>query len=182
MKKIITKKEEQYFCDICGEELFGRSRKISVEGAVLDVCERCAPLGKPYTPPTRATASRPSFRTQQPRVARSSSPRIARVTTLPKSYEELELVDGFGKKIREARERSGMTQAELGTRVKERLSILQKIELEKMKPNTDLCASLEHVLRITLLSPRKEIPITTVKADKVDGLTLGDIVKLKRKK
>ncbi len=169
-------------CDICGEELFGRSRKISVEGAVLDVCARCTHLGKPYSPPAGGAVPQSPSRTKEMRVASTRAPPIARGPTLPKVYEELDLVDGFGKRIREARERIGMTQAELGTRVKERLSILQKIELEKMKPNTDLCASLEHVLRITLLSPRKEIPITAVKVDKVDGLTLGDIVKLKRKK
>lgn len=169
-------------CDICGEELFGRSRKISVEGAVLDVCARCAHLGKPYSPSVGSAIPLLPPRTRDMHAASTRAPPITRGPTLPKVYEELDLVDGFGKKIRDARERVGMTQAELGTRVKERLSILQKIELEKMKPNTDLCASLEHVLRITLLSPRKEIPITAVKVDKVDGLTLGDVVKLKRKK
>ncbi len=170
-------------CDICGEELFGRSRKIAVEGAVLDVCSRCAHLGKPYAPPAMGMLPRPSIRTKDTQRAPRAiaRPPAARVSTLPRTYEELDLVDGFGKKIRDARERSGMTQAELAARVKERLSILQKIELEKMKPNTALCVSLEHVLRITLLAPRKEIPVSAVRIDKVGGLTLGDVLKLKRK-
>jgi putative transcription factor len=163
-------------CDICGEEFYSRSTKIAIEGAVLDVCSRCAHLGKPYVPPTDDT--RPHFLTRESVTAR---PSVGRTSILPRTYEELDLIDGFGKKIRDSREGLGISQAELATRVKERLSIIQKIETEKITPNTNLCRSLEHVLRIKLLAPRKEMPVSTTSIAKPSEVTLGDIVKLKRK-
>ena len=166
-------------CDICGQEILHRPAKIVVEGAVLEVCGKCARLGKPYVAPARTWVPRPQIpagrvepRTPAPR--RNSA-------SLPRTYEELDLVEDFGGKIRKTRERAGMTQAELAAKVKERLSIIQKIELEKMSPNTDLCMALEHVLRVKLLTPRAEIPTATPNIAKTAEPTLGDVVKLKRK-
>jgi putative transcription factor len=165
-------------CEICGEEIFGKPAKVIVEGAILEVCGKCAHLGKPYRGPQSVK------RSQQP-----SRPRTAVVTTheerrrpisLPRTYEEFDVVAGFGQKIRAAREHSGMTQADLAAKVKEKLSIIQKVELEKMVPNTNLCLALEHVLRMKLLTPRVEIPTGAVIAKTAEP-TLGDVVKVKRK-
>jgi putative transcription factor len=74
----------------------------------------------------------------------------------------------------------GLSQDQLAKRVKEKLSVIQKIETGKMAPDTKLCRELEHELKIKLLVPRKEVsevPKTTPPAE----VTLGDIMRIKGK-
>jgi putative transcription factor len=92
----------------------------------------------------------------------------------------LEVVEDFSNRIRKAREKIGLTQEDLARRVKEKLSIIQKIESGKITPDMKLCRELEHSLRISLLAPRVEAPISTTLSPSL-GLTLGDVVKMKRK-
>ena len=74
----------------------------------------------------------------------------------------------------------GLTQQDLATRVKERLSIIQKVESGKIAPDMKLCRELEHSLRIVLLTPRVEVP-TPTGVVAAPGLTLGDIVRVKQR-
>lgn len=90
------------------------------------------------------------------------------------------MVESVGAKIREARERMGLTQQDLATRVKERLSIIQKVESEKIVPDMKLCRELEHFLRIVLLTSRAEIPAST-EMTTTPSLTLGDIARVKQR-
>jgi len=90
------------------------------------------------------------------------------------------VVGGFGAKIRDARERMGLTQQDLATRVKERLSIIQKVESEKIVPDMKLSRELEHFLRIALLAPRAEIP-TSTEMTTTPSLTLGDIARVRHR-
>lgn len=96
------------------------------------------------------------------------------------ALDEFEVVEDFGAKIRESRERMGLTQQDLATRVKERLSIIQKVESEKIVPDMMLCRELEHFLRIVLLAPRAEIPASTG-ITAAPSLTLGDIARVKHR-
>jgi len=73
----------------------------------------------------------------------------------------------------------GWSQEDLARKLKEKLSVIQKIETGKVTPNTQLCRQLQHELKIKLLVPRTETPPpkTTTPAE----VTLGDIVKIKGK-
>lgn len=73
----------------------------------------------------------------------------------------------------------GLSQEELAKRVKERLSVMQKIENGKIAPDSRLCRELEHELRIKLLVPRKATPAPKMAAPA--QITLGDIVRVKGK-
>jgi len=159
-------------CDVCGETILGSPMKVIIEGARVVVCHRCAKLGKPYVePPPRRVSQRASAVRYSPRPTRS-------VTR--QDLDEFEVVEGYGTKIREARERMGLTQQDLATRVKERLSIIQKAESGKIVPDMRLCHELEHSLRIVLLTPRVEVP-TSTDTVAAPGLTLGDVVRVKQK-
>ena len=61
----------------------------------------------------------------------------------------------------------------LPSAVKEKLSVIQKIETGKVAPNTRLCRLLEHELKVKLLVPQKEaeLPKNAVPSE----VTLGDI-------
>lgn len=93
--------------------------------------------------------------------------------------DELDLAEDYPAIVRERRMKIGLSQEELAGRVKEKLSVIQKIETGKMAPNTRLCRALEHELKVKLLVPRKEtaVPTTTAPTE----VTLGDIIRIKGK-
>jgi putative transcription factor len=94
--------------------------------------------------------------------------------------DETELIDDYAKVVRVHRMRLGLAQEELAKRVKEKLSLIQKIETGKMAPDSRLCRALEHELKIKLLVPRKEIS-EVPNAPQPTEVTLGDIMRVKGK-
>jgi putative transcription factor len=165
-------------CDVCGREIAGQAFKVRVEGAKMMVCHRCRQLGTPYVEeqPSPYPASRaftaPRFR---------PTPRVAhRKAELPKEMQELEVAEDFALRIRKQRMKLGLSQEDLAKRVKEKLSVIQKIETGKMAPNTRLCRELEHELKIELLVPYKE-STRLPKSAAPSEVTLGDIVRVRDK-
>lgn len=61
-----------------------------------------------------------------------------------------ELVDDYGSVIRRAREKRGMSQEELALEIREKVSLLKKIEREDLVPEDSTRKKLERVLGITL--------------------------------
>ena len=160
-------------CDICGREIVGQAFKVKVEGAKMLVCRNCQGLGTPYQEDPAP---------QRPRLSPSGFVRLPRLsqrkpTELPKEIQELDVAENFSELVRKRRMKLGWSQADLAKKVKEKLSVIQKIETGKMTPDTQLCRQLQHELKIKLLVPRKETPApkTTAPAE----VTLGDIVKIK---
>ena len=160
-------------CDICGREISSQAFKVKVEGAKLLVCGRCQRLGTPYVeePVIKHPLARSTF---YPRVAQRRAPE------LPKGMAELEIVEDCADRVRRQRMKLGLSQDELAKRVKEKLSVIQKIETGKMAPDTKLCRGLEHELKIKLLVPRKEISDVPKSAPPAE-VTLGDIMRIKGK-
>ncbi|MHA1269730.1 MAG: multiprotein bridging factor aMBF1 [Candidatus Helarchaeota archaeon] len=158
-------------CDVCGQEIFGKPQFCLIEGAKLKVCYKCSKFGtKIKEPPKRQYKSRSS---------KSSSRRIGR----NKHIEELELVEDFNKIIKREREKRGWTQHELGQKINVRESLIRKIEAGR-EPTDDLRKKLEELLEINLLTVvdiGESLKYKT--APKPSGdLTLGDVVRIKRKK
>lgn len=94
----------------------------------------------------------------------------------------LELVENYDAKIRQAREKLGLTHEQLGKRINEKVSLLRKIETGKMKPNNALATRLEHTLKIRLIIPESEekvkIPPSRIAKAKNEGVTLGDLLRM----
>lgn len=115
-------------------------------------------------------------------VAMSTKPKAS--TIIKKVHvagEELELVDDFAKQIKRTREELHLSHIELGRRIGEKVSFLQKIETGKMVPNQTLARKLEHMLRIRLLAPtveRKGSAVTHLSSMKP---AFKDIVRIKRR-
>ena len=163
-------------CEICGSTIYGPPKRIVIEGSRMLACMRCSNLGEPDVKgdtPTLQNASTP----RPLGSPKSTKPTVSR---LPREVEELEITEEFPKLIKKAREKNRMSQQDLAEAVKERLTIIQKIELGKMAPNLRLTHTLEHVLRIKLLLPRKETEIPVGKMDQSE-LTLGDVIQYKKK-
>jgi putative transcription factor len=163
-------------CDICGREISGQAFRVRVEGAKMLVCGKCQSLGKPYQeereePAIKRTTARSPY---IPRQAQRKAPE------LPRGMDESDITEDYADRVRHQRMKLGMSQEELAKRVKEKLSVIQKIETGKMAPDTKLCRELEHELKIKLLVPRKEVadfPKTAAPSE----VTLGDIIRVKSK-
>ncbi|HEX68750.1 MAG TPA: TIGR00270 family protein, partial [Candidatus Bathyarchaeota archaeon] len=97
----------------------------------------------------------------------------------------LELIEDYSVKVRQARERLGLSHEDLGKKIGEKVSVLKKVETGKMVPDNVLAKKLEHALQIKLLVPAQSLEIKASKnvvAHKPQkGLTLGDIVQIKAK-
>ena len=105
-----------------------------------------------------------------------------RITHGPKHSLEptLELVKGFGKLIREAREVAGLDHDELGRRINEKTSVLKKLEAQKMRPDNKLAGKLQYALKIKLLEPISAVEVPQnlkSRPSPLKGLTLEDYVK-----
>lgn len=161
-------------CEVCGHRIIGTPYKAIIEGARMLVCEECAKLGsiswkaQPPSSPTRKLAKPPSkiYIKKQP---------------APTLTESLELVDGFSSRIRQAREKLGLTHEDLGRKIGEKVSLLRKIETGKMTPNHKLAEKLEHTLKIKLLIPPVE-PKAPPSLPPPHEVTLGEIASLKKAK
>jgi putative transcription factor len=162
-------------CDICGREIVGQAFKVKVEGAKMLVCRSCQALGKPYQEEPAPQLQRPSFTG----IIRSPRPYEKRPAELPKEIQELDVAENFNDLVRKRRMKLGWSQDDLARKVKEKLSVIQKIETGKITPDTQLCRRLQHELKIKLLVPRKEAPAPKIATP--TEVTLGDIVKIKGK-
>jgi putative transcription factor len=158
---------------VCGSVINGPPKRIVLEGTRLIVCSECSVLGEPDLKPQVEP-------TVKPKPAKAQPVRLG-PSRLPKEFEELDIVDDFSERIRDAREKMGMTQKDLAKMVKERLSIIQKLEIGKMVPDMRLARMLEHALKIKLLTPRSEPEVEEdVEGDEYE-LTLGDVIQYRKK-
>jgi uncharacterized protein (TIGR00270 family) len=98
------------------------------------------------------------------------------------TLDDMILVEDYAKKIRTARQRAKLTQDELAQKIGERITTLQSIESGRLKPTKKAIRGLERELDISLLEPIATVPVKTYKKGSFKGTTLGDVVKVKRKK
>jgi len=145
-------------CEICGAPAAGYL--IQVEGAKLTVCRDCSGAGKLLRVPQR-----------QPQKGEEA----------PRVKEELEVVEGYGKLMTEARRKMGIPIEVLAERINEKLSFLERVEHERTLPDAKLCRKLEKELGVKLLQPVSSgAPIVTSQSKA--GMTLGDILEIEQKK
>jgi len=166
-------------CEVCGKRIYGKPQKVVIEGAVMVVCGKCAKHGATYHEPPK-----PKLKTPIKRNLRRSSPTVSTAKSTPKLEENLELVEGYGLKVRKAREKLGLSHEDLGRKIGEKVSVLKKIETEKMIPDNVLAKKLEHALQIKLLVEAKEpkIKYEALQSSRVKTLTLGDVANIKTRK
>lgn len=151
-------------CELCGKEQ--PLVKADVEGSILSVCKECVSFGKRVTstarqlPNTLLTQKKSSYQ------------------TVPEITEEI--VEDAGEKVKNAREKRGMTQEELARKLAEKESIVQKIESGTFSPNLELAKKIERALHIVLTERiQEEIPIAD-EGKKSTGFTIGDLLAKKK--
>jgi putative transcription factor len=160
-------------CEVCGRKIHGSPIRALIEGAKLTVCNECSRHGKiihEETTPKQETTRKPLA----PIPAKKQIPKATVDTTQ-------EIVEGYDSKIRQAREKLGISHEELGKKINEKTSVLRKIETGKMTPNNQLATKLEHTLKIKLIVPVSEEKIAEIPKSTNRELTLGDLMQLNKK-
>ena len=165
-------------CEVCGRRIMGKPFRAVIEGAKMTVCNKCAKLASEYweyEPKRRVKASaKPVMRTLQgfPAKRQPSTPLTATV----------ELVDDFSLRVRKARESLGMSHEDLGRKIREKVSVLRKIESGKMVPDHGVTEKLEHALKVKLLVPPPEPKTPLAIPSHPHEVTLGELIQFKKEK
>jgi putative transcription factor len=159
-------------CEICGAEIRGKPICVTIDNSELQVCQKCAQYGKPVDKRTP--------------VSRKVSPVVRTVTRTEKKQKKdffdilkEELLDDYAHIIRDAREAKGWSQEDLAENIKEKATLIKKIERSEIVPEDSVRKKIEHALNIKLTervdSSGQEV------SHLMKDTTLGDIVKIKRK-
>jgi putative transcription factor len=149
-----------------------------IEGAKMLVCNKCVKLGSvSWESKTEPRMKKLVRRLPQPVIAPRKQPPIV-------AEESVELVEDFGSKIRQTREKLGLTHEDLGKKINEKVSVLRKIESAKMTPDNLLIEKLQHALKIKLMVPVSEpkVPTKAMVSSRPSAPTLGDLVQVKKEK
>ncbi len=152
-------------CDVCGREM-SEYYDVELEGSRMKVCKACSKYGK-IIEQWKPEKPKPSFK-----------PRSFNRAPRPQPQEDV-LTSGYGEIIKKAREKRKLTREELGLMINERESILRRIEHESMRPDEKVLAKIEDALKLKL----KVKPADVIKTEthETNSLTLGDIMRLKKK-
>ncbi len=167
-------------CEVCGRIIDGKPRSVIIEGARMMVCSDCARLGSPYIEPERPSSILTSVHARS--MVSAGKRRVPPKRSINSYDEGLDLVEGFGLKIRRAREAIGLSHEELGRRIGEKASVLSKVESEKIIPDRRLVAKLERFLKVKLLAPVEDYPLSMDMSPPDKRPTIGEVVQLKRGK
>lgn len=92
----------------------------------------------------------------------------------------LEVVEDYPEIIRNARERKRLTQEDLGNRINEKTSVINRLEGGKMRPSIGLAKTLEKALEVSLLEETQEASPSQYGKGKKEDLTIGDIIDVKK--
>ena len=161
-------------CEVCGRQIYGEPLRSIIEGAKMTVCDKCEKLGSGYWEPKPQIRKRRSINLQpvQP-FAKKKKSIVVR--------EEFEVVTDVGQQVRQARGHLNLSHEDLGRKIREKVSVLRKIESGKMIPDLVLAEKLEHALKIKLRVPASEPNVQPVSSSKPHGTTLGDLIQFKVK-
>jgi len=159
----------------------GKPRRVLIEGSVMLVCSECSRLGS-VLPEPKPQPSRIVQKLARGRV----KPTIVRVKSKlrkPMDEQEFDLVEGYGLVVKRARERLNLSHEDLGRMIGEKVSVLKKVEGEKIFPDRRLIAKLEHALKVKLTVPAEEPKIPkSFQATRPIEPTLGEVAQLKFRK
>lgn len=137
-------------CEICGKTV-EKTTTIDIDGTQFDVCADCVSLGKKIELPEESFIERKNFQRKEfKQKPQSFSPSRPQNYFSPPSLIASTLIEGYGKKIMQARQRKNLTLKELALKIYEKESVVQRIEAEKFKPSDKVIIKLQKELETKL--------------------------------
>jgi putative transcription factor len=173
-------------CEMCGTEV-PNPKTVKVEGAELDVCDECADFGTEVKQDSSSTTST-KYSTSSSGSSGSSGGSSGSGSSGGSSggrrrrdmFDEMEeLASDYDDRIRNAREAAGLSQEELANELKEKASVIRKVERGDSLPSDDVREKLEKELGISLTESGDSSDEEWSSSGDGAGLTLGDKVKRK---
>lgn len=104
-----------------------------IEGAIIDVCDRCSKFG------TKADDPQNTYNAVKKTINVSDLGSI-----------DLQLIPEYGKVIVKIREDKGLTRYDFARKINEKESVIKRIEDQKFKPDEKLVERIENFLDINL--------------------------------
>jgi len=154
-------------CELCGREITS-PRYVIIDNVKMAVCQECAKYGKPVSPPPAERIRKVIVKKTRPRIDEE----------IFKSMKKV-LVPDWAERIKEAREKKGLSREELGARIGEPTVAIAKMENRDLRPSDDTIRKLEKTLGITLFQELDEVHLAA-KSRSASGLTLGDLIKIEK--
>ncbi|MBP2133005.1 putative transcription factor [Methanomicrobium sp. W14] len=166
-------------CEVCGEVIRGKPILVSIGGAKMSVCSKCAKLGTPLEQPGSEIRNQSSGKIRTvPSSGRISTASRKRAKDVFDFMNE-EIVEDFSERIRKARIEKGLSQKDLALELKEKEGLIKKIE-KGLTPEDSVRKKLEDTLEIKLLDTMDSSEATGKKGNITP--TLGDVMKIKKVK
>lgn len=131
-------------CEICGREVSALA-PIFIEKSTLSVCPVCAKFGRSVGKP--GIAPTPVEITQ--RLQMRSQRQGIRDIFSEESTDAM--AENYSSIIKNARDKNGWSQEDLGKKVNEKKSVIAKIETGGMEPGIALARRLERVLGVKIV-------------------------------
>ncbi len=157
-------------CDMCGREQ--AVLKASVEGSVMSLCDGCSKFGKVVG------------RIQTTVAAKRKEEKTA--AAVPEEETEF-VVANFGQLLKQKREELGkkmedsfMKLEDFAKMISVKESVLHKMETGAYKPNVEEARRIGKLFGLKLVE-KVEAVESLVPEPKKDQLTLGDMIKIKKK-
>ena len=171
-------------CEMCGADT-SDPKTVKVEGAELDVCSDCADFGtevktqqKSSTSTKYSTSSSSSSSSGGGQSTGSSSSGGSRRRN--DMFDDMgELAQDYDELIRQAREKKGLSQAELANELNEKASLIRKLERGDTLPSDSVQTKLERNLEIDLDAGGSSGQDEDWSGGSATETTLGDVVKRK---
>jgi len=136
-------------CEVCGSPLRASPNRVEIDGAIMVVCNNCARLGKQVGPvaPVRERVN----------PVQGSFKSVSQRPMQPQPEPEYDIDPDYSLKVRQAREKLGLSQEQLGKLLNEKPSVIKMVESRKLKPDLALTRKLMHELKINLLVSLSEL-------------------------
>lgn len=166
-------------CEICGKSIEDKIIRTKIDGSVMEVCEECSKFGKIQKEPPK-----PKFAPRNKKSPNQSPSNRSRRSPRPMySLDEPseEIVEDYSSLIRNARESQNLSREELGEKIYEKVSVINRLESGKMSPDLKLAKKIEKALNIKLIEKINDLDLESYRNNSSQGPTLGDIVKIKKK-
>lgn len=163
-------------CEVCGKEIMGPPQKQVIEGAKLTVCGKCAQFGS-----SEWGTNRPAPVKAAPSGWVQTSPQPAprkRVRNDVETVESLELIEDYGKEIRKARQKLGLSEKDLAKKMQEKESVVKNLEKQELTPDNRLISKIKKYLSLDIVE-RIDTDKGKILAKATGAKTIGDMLKMK---
>ncbi|MHA2054194.1 MAG: multiprotein bridging factor aMBF1 [Candidatus Hodarchaeales archaeon] len=163
-------------CEMCGSET--STSLVEIDHVELFACPKCAKFGTPVVK-RQQPSRKPKYARYQPKSKVKTKPSPKKPPKKDFLHDKI-LTDGYGSLIINARRDRGLGRAEFAQMLKEKETLLARIEAEKVIPTDRVVAKIERELDIELKTEFIDEGSST--DDLIPrATTIGSIAKIKRK-